>query len=725
MLTARVAGFSAACRNGQDAPCQGACPYGLDVRGFLQKVRRGGIRGAYNILMDQLLFPETLCSICGHACRDACAYETGGAFIDLPSIEKAVIENAPKKGATKFRVPPKEEKIAVIGAGLSGVTAAYSMSSVGYSVTIFEKKDLAGGSLVGKVPEEIYAPEFASVIGAGTIELITDREIKSLSELEGFSGIIIATGAEGTDFGVRGKEHGFAQKGSVFVIGELTGAPVTSSVIYGKKAGTALDRFLKAGEIPNAENMPAPEKREFTVTRDITEITRDAAAEESQRCLMCDCTKCADVCELMKNYKKVPPRFEIDIPGTLNPVEGVRKRSATRLLMSCDDCRLCTEVCPEGIKTGEVLMQVRTAMNHDKDLPAAFHDFWMRDMDFSRSDKAEYLKKPENGYLYFTGCLLGASDPENVTESFRMLEKCLPGSGIWLTCCGIPAKWAGETEVFDEVLCGIRKVWEDCGKPVFLTACPSCKRTLREFLPEIEVRSIYEIFAEHASDLELPDLSGAEAAVFRPCSGRNDAAEKESINRLVSACSVSLGELADEGDRNGCCGYGGHIFFTNPGLYDKISQKRADSDERPYITYCANCRDVLSDKGKSTTHILKLIAGKETLGHKKPPTLSERRRNRMKLKCHFTGEREEEMSMKLVIPDDVLAAMDRSLILDTDIENVIAYCEENQKFLCTENGEMIGHKRLGIVTYWVKWKRDGDEVYVISAYNHRMRIDGE
>ena len=275
------------------------------------------------------------------------------------------------------------------------------------------------------------------------------------------------------------------------------------------------------------------------------------------------------------------------------------------------------------------------------------------------------------------------------------------------------------------MLTGIRKVWEDCGEPVFLTACPSCKRNLREFLPEINVRSVYEVFAEHADKLDLPDLAGEKAAVFRPCSGRNDTAEKESVNALIAACNVSSGELSDEGDRNGCCGYGGHIFYTNQGLYDKISQKRADSDERPYITYCANCRDVLSDKGKITTHILKLISGKEKLEYRKPPTLSERRRNRMKLKEYFTGESSEETSMKLVIPDDVLASMDRSLILDTDIENVINYCEENEKYLCTESGEMIGHKKLGVVTYWVKWKREGDEVHVISAYSHRMHIDGE
>ena len=78
-----------------------------------------------------------------------------GDAVDLPGIEKTVIQNAPKRGVKKFSVPPKEERIAVIGGGLSGVSAAYSLGSVGYPVTVFEKKDRLGSSLCGIIPEEI------------------------------------------------------------------------------------------------------------------------------------------------------------------------------------------------------------------------------------------------------------------------------------------------------------------------------------------------------------------------------------------------------------------------------------------------------------------------------------------------------------------------------------------------------------------------------------------
>ena len=724
MLSNRVAGFSAHCRNGQQAPCTGACPYHLDVRDFLQKAGRGSMRGAYNILLKTLLFPETLCILCGHACREACSVEMEGEAICLPAIERAVIQNAPKKGVQRFRVPPKTEKIAVVGAGLSGLAAAYSLGSVGYPVTVIEKTDSIGGSLKGKVPEDIFLPELKSVIDAGNIELVTDKEINELSQLEDYAGVIIATGDGGEALGVLKGGKGFAQDGKLFAIGELTGAPATSSVAFGLKAGTALDRYLKAGEIPDKEGFPVPEDNSLPLTQDHAQMDKDAAAIEAGRCRMCDCTKCVDVCEFMKYYKKVPPRFEIDIPGTLNPVELVRKRSSTRLLMSCDDCRLCESVCPEKIKTGDVLMQVRTAMSHDRVLPAAFHDFWIRDMAFSCGSEAEYLKKPENGYLYFPGCLLGGSDPENVIGSHALLDQVLPGCGLFLHCCGIPAKWAGETDLLDKNSEKIRRIWEECGRPVFITACPSCQRNLKEFIPEIETESVYNILAAHTEMFDESILSGEELAVFHPCSSHFDPQTQESVKKLIAACGGVARELEDPSDKMGCCGYGGHIYYTNPGLYDRISQKRADADERPYVTYCANCRDVLTEKGKDTSHILKILAERKRA--KVPaPTLTGRRENRKMLKAMLEGRQMREEKMKLDISEELAKDMDRLLILNSDIEAVIRHCEETGRFLKAEDESMIGHLRIGMVTYWVSWKTEGETYRILNAYNHRMTIAGE
>ncbi len=724
LLANKLSGFSSRCRNGQDAPCAAACPYGLDVRGFLTKVRRGSLRAAYNVLQESLLFPETLCSICGHACRGACAAEMSGEAVDLPGIEQAVLRSGKGRGARKFRVPPKKERIAVIGAGLAGAAAAYALGSAGYPVTLYEKEETAGGSLKGIVPDEILLPEMDSVLSTDNITLVAGKEIPDLSELEEFSGVIIATGKGGSTFGLPVREKGLFGEGKVLAVGEVTGAGAFASAALGKAAGTAMDHFLKTGENPRKTVRTDGDAPADVHVRETASYDRTAAEEEAKRCRMCDCTKCVDVCELMKQYKKVPPRFEIDIPGTLNPVDQIRKRSATRLLTSCDDCRLCESVCPENIRTGAALMQVRTAMAHDKALPPAFHDFWLRDMAFSCSQEAEVYLRPENGYLYFPGCLLGASDPETVTGSYELLKKHFPGTGLWLYCCGIPAKWAGETIMEEENTAKIRTVWEEAGRPVFLTACPSCKRNLRDILPMIEVRSVYEVLAEHPEDFDSSILRGEELAVFHPCSSRFDPKEQESVRALAKACGGVLRELENEGDRDGCCGYGGHIYYTNPALYDAISQKRAMADDHPYLTYCANCRDVLSDKGKDCSHILKVLTDR-----KRTPvpasSLSERRENRKRLKAMLTGTEYKENAMDLVISPELQADCERQLILRSDMEEVIQTCEKENRYLLGEEGVCIGHKKIGASTCWVIWKKTGEQYQIQNAYSHRMVIEGE
>ncbi len=723
MLTDQLAGFSAACRNGQDAPCTGACPYDLDVRKFLARVRHGNFRGAYNILSEKLLFPATLTALCGHSCRRACEYEMQDACIDLPSIENAVIGSISRKGVRKFRVPPKKDRIAVVGAGLSGLSAAYSLGSLGYPVTVFEKKSAVGGALRSLLSEDIYMAELRSVTEADNVDLILGREICGLNELDGFSGIIIATGASGKRFGLPEKGAGFCFRDHIFMTGEAAGAGITSSVLCGIKAGTAMDRYLKAGEMPRIEKMQ-PSEEDRVRPAAVRSMDRSAAAAEAERCRMCDCNRCENVCELMRYYKKVPPRFEIDIPGTLNSVGQVRKKSSLRILASCDDCRMCEDVCPEGIRTGDVLMQVRTALAHDRELPPAFHDFWIRDMQFSCSEAAAYLKQPENGYLYFPGCLLGGSDPENVTGSYELLNRILPGCGLFLCCCGIPAKWAGETDLLNQNTDKIRSVWESCGRPVFVTACPSCRRNLKEYLPEIRTQSIYTLLRDHPDQLPEGALRGEKVAVFHPCSSRFDREEQESVKELICSCGGQPFELEVPADRYGCCGYGGHIYYTNRGLYEKITARRAEADSRPYITYCANCRDVLSSKGKDTSHILKILSD----GRRDPcpaPSLTERRENRIKLKARLTGVPEPEGTMKLMIQQDVVLKMDRELILNSDIESVIRSSEESGRYIIADNGLCIGHMKLGLVTYWVTWKKEGDTYLILNAYNHRMEIREE
>jgi len=122
----------------------------------------------------------------------------------------------------------------------------------------------------------------------------------------------------------------------------------------------------------------------------------------------------------------------------------------------------------------------RRLLVNDKTFPAAFHDYFIRDMEFSGSeDYYLALDAPDgkkSGYAFFPGCQLGGSNPDYVLKAYRFLLDKLPGTALMLACCGIPAEWAGEQQMLDAHTAKLRADWERLGKPAMILACPTCQK---------------------------------------------------------------------------------------------------------------------------------------------------------------------------------------------------------------------------------------------------------
>ena len=95
-------------------------------------------------------------------------------------------------------------------------------------------------------------------------------------------------------------------------------------------------------------------------------------------------------------------------------------------------------------------------------MPWPFHDFWLRDMAYS-SGKVKVCRRPEgvkrSEYAFFPGCQLAGSDPRYVTKTYEWLVSKKSDTAIWMTCCGAPAEWAGEEELYASHLEQMRKEW--------------------------------------------------------------------------------------------------------------------------------------------------------------------------------------------------------------------------------------------------------------------------
>ncbi len=198
------------CISCKNPPCVKACPIGNNIPAFLAEVSKGAIEKAGKILRDIQTLPSVCGRICFHKCEDACTrgkmkLKTNPLLkqdpIDIGGIERFIGDN------TNFSTKAKEEtgrKIAVIGAGPAGLTAARELRLAGHNVVIYDAKPQPGGILKYGIPS-FRLPEFA-----------VDKEVKSLKDLgvkfelntvigrdvtgpqlkqEGYDSVFIASGA--------------------------------------------------------------------------------------------------------------------------------------------------------------------------------------------------------------------------------------------------------------------------------------------------------------------------------------------------------------------------------------------------------------------------------------------------------------------------------------------------------------------------------------------------
>ncbi len=136
--------------------CQNNCPVGTEAWRYVAEIARGDYAGAYRTIRQANPFPSVCARVCDHPCESVCKLgTTGGEPIAIRSLKRFVVEKVDPSVYKTVVNPAKEEaaKVAVIGAGPSGLTAAHYLSLQGYKVTIFEKEKIPGGMLTCAIPE--------------------------------------------------------------------------------------------------------------------------------------------------------------------------------------------------------------------------------------------------------------------------------------------------------------------------------------------------------------------------------------------------------------------------------------------------------------------------------------------------------------------------------------------------------------------------------------------
>ena len=144
------------CLSCKNKPCQTGCPVGIDIPSFIAKVAEEDFEGAYQVLSASSALPAVCGRVCPQEtqCEGKCVRGIKGESVGIGRLERFVADWHREHNNTAPTVPESNgHKVAIIGAGPSGLTAAGDLAKLGYKVTVYEALHLAGGVLVYGIPE--------------------------------------------------------------------------------------------------------------------------------------------------------------------------------------------------------------------------------------------------------------------------------------------------------------------------------------------------------------------------------------------------------------------------------------------------------------------------------------------------------------------------------------------------------------------------------------------
>ena len=205
--------------------CQYACPAGVDVPRFIRFIREHKYNEALAVIQEKVPLALICSHICSHPCEPACRRNDLDQGIAVRALERLAAERASVKWITEGKASALGRKVAIIGSGPAGLTAAYYLAKKGgHSVTIFEAEPKAGGMLRTAIPEydlprKVLEDELEMLKRVG-VEIKTQARVESVDRLfkDGFEAIFVAVGTHKVaKLGIEGEDSPGVMDGLAFL----------------------------------------------------------------------------------------------------------------------------------------------------------------------------------------------------------------------------------------------------------------------------------------------------------------------------------------------------------------------------------------------------------------------------------------------------------------------------------------------------------------------------
>ena len=205
---------AAVCKGLVTAPCSHTCPAGIDAPRYIRFIEQGKPSEALAVIREKIPFPSVCGLVCFHPCEDKCRRAQLDEAIAIRELKRYAAEHGGELCKQNLKIAPATGKrVAIVGSGPAGLTAAYYLAKLGHSVTVFEALPDPGGMMRVAIPDyrlpkEILKAEIKEIEKLG-VEIRTNSRVDFINKLfhDGYNAVFLAVGAhEGLRIGVEGED---------------------------------------------------------------------------------------------------------------------------------------------------------------------------------------------------------------------------------------------------------------------------------------------------------------------------------------------------------------------------------------------------------------------------------------------------------------------------------------------------------------------------------------